>query len=47
MAKPTQKLEAVNLVKLVEALETITVTPERIKKNRTHMGDNNGGLIEY
>jgi hypothetical protein len=47
MAKPTQTLAAENLVKLVEALETIKVTPERVKKNKTHMSDNNGGLIKY
>lgn len=47
MAKPTQGLAVENLVELVEALEAIKVTPERLKKNKTHMSDNNGGLIEY
>lgn len=47
MAKPAQEQAAENLVKLVEALETVKVTPERIKKNKTHMSDNNGGMIEY
>ena len=47
MAQPIQELTADNLVKLVEALETIKVTPERIKKNKTYMGDNNGGLVEF
>ena len=47
MAKPTQKQEAENLVELVEAMEQIKVTPKLIKKNKTPMSDNNGGLIEY
>lgn len=47
MAKPTQEETAKNLVELVEAMEQIKVTPELIKKNKTHMSDNNGGLIEY
>lgn len=46
MAKPTQE-EAKNLVELVEAMEQIKVTPQLIMKNKTHMSDNNGGLIEY
>jgi hypothetical protein len=47
MVKETQELTAENLVKLVEALEVIKVTPERIKKHKTYMGDNNGGLVEF
>lgn len=47
MAKPTQELAEENLVKLVEALETIKVTPERIKKNKSHINDNNGCLVEF
>lgn len=47
MAKPTQEQIAENLVELVEALEAVKVTPELLKKNKTHMSDNNGGLIEY
>lgn len=47
MAKPTQELSAENLVKLVEALETIKVTPDRIKNNKAHISDNNGSLVEF
>ena len=46
MAKPIQE-EAKNLVELVEAMEQVKVTPQLIKKNKAHMSDNNGGLIEY
>jgi len=47
MAQPTQEVAVKNLVELVEALEAIKVTPERLRKNKTHMSDNNGGLIMY
>ena len=47
MVKANQEVTAENLVKLVEALEGIKVTPERIKKNKTYMGDNNGGLVQF
>jgi hypothetical protein len=46
MAKIAQE-EAKNLVKLVEVMEQIKVTPQLIRKNKNHMSDNNGGLIEY
>ena len=39
--------EAKNLVELVEALAKIKVTPGAIKKNKHHMSDNNGGMIEF
>jgi len=47
MEQPTQEAIATNLVKLVEALETIKVTPERLKTNKTYMSDNNGSLVEF
>lgn len=47
MVEPKKKTAAKNLVKLVEAMEQIKATPQLIKKNKTHMSDNNGGLIEY
>lgn len=47
MEKPTQELTVENLVKLIEALETIKVKPDRIKNNKAHMSDNNGSLVEF
>ena len=36
-----------NLVELVEALNSIDVTPEKIKQNAISMTDADGNIIEY
>lgn len=36
-----------NLIELVEVLNSIDVTPEKIEQNATFMRDNDGNIIEY
>ena len=42
-----KKTAGENLIELVEALNSIDVTPEKIKQNAISMTDANGNIIEY
>lgn len=36
-----------NLIELVDVLNSIDVSPEKIEQNATFMRDSNGNIIEY
>ena len=42
-----EKTAGENLVELVEVLNSIDVTPEKIEQNATFMKDTDGNIIEY
>ena len=42
-----EKTAGENLVELVEVLDSIDVTPEKIEQNATFMRDTDGNIIEY
>ena len=42
-----EKSAGENLEELVEALNSIDVTPEKIEQNATFMRDTDGNIIEY
>ncbi len=42
-----EKTVGENLIELVEVLDSIDVTPEKIEQNATFMRDTDGNIIEY
>ena len=42
-----KKTAGENLIELVEVLNNIDVTPEKIEQNATFMRDTDGNIIEY
>ena len=42
-----KKTAGENLIELVEVLNSIDITPEKIEQNATFMRDTDGNIIEY